>query len=367
MDGRAFRTANGGARPLSSSARSTVESPDRGKAAIESLVNRGLPGFWYPVVPSWALGGEPIGITRLCRNIVLWRDSEGAVRALDDRCPHRGARLSLGRNLGDRLSCWYHGVEVNDHGDVVAVPAVDDSAMRSECKVKAYTVEERHDAIFVYFDRAGETAPPLTLPEELSSEACSHMLCTATWRCNYQYAVDNVMDPMHGAYLHAQSHSMAEGAKVSHMQTRRTETGFIFEKTDQSGLNFDWTEWGETNCLWLRLSIPYQRKFGPGGPFFIIGFATPLDEDNTMVFFWRVRRVQGWQRNVWRFLYRNRLEGLHWHVLEQDRVMLENLAPGAREHEYLYQHDIGLSRVRRRMREIAAEMLSTENAASRSE
>jgi hypothetical protein len=44
------------------------------------------------------------------------------------------------------------------------------------------------------------------------------------------------------------------------------------------------------------------------------------------VFFWRCRRVQGWQRNVWRFLYRNRLEARHWVVLEQDRVILESMA-----------------------------------------
>ena len=83
-----------------------------------------------------------------------------------------------------------------------------------------------------------------------------------------------------------------------------------------------------------------------------------------MVFFWRVRQVQGWRRNVWRFLYRNRLEGLHWHVLEQDRVMLENLAPAARKHEFLYQHDIGLSQARRRMRDIAADILSSGGTAS---
>ena len=44
------------------------------------------------------------------------------------------------------------------------------------------------------------------------------------------------------------------------------------------------------------------------------------------MFFWRCRRVQGWQRNVWRFLSRNRLEARHWVVLEQDRVMLESMA-----------------------------------------
>ena len=46
-------------------------------------------------------------------------------------------------------------------------------------------------------------------------------------------------------------------------------------------------------------------------------------------------------------MYKNRLEGLHWAVLEQDRLVLENMAADARGHEYLYQHDTGLARVRR--------------------
>ena len=67
------------------------------------------------------------------------------------------------------------------------------------------------------------------------------------------------------------------------------------------------------------------------------------------MFFWRVRKVEGWQRNAWRFLYKTRLEGLHWAVLEQDRIILEAMAPDAREHEFLYQHDTGLARLRRLM------------------
>jgi len=330
--------------------------------AVEQRLNQGLPDYWYPVLPSWALRDTPVGITRLCRDIVLWRESDGGIHALEDRCPHRGARLSLGWNLGDRISCRYHGVEVDGAGEIVAVPAVDQCPMKEECAVTSYEVEERHGAIFVYFPGNRETAPPLVLPEELGSPEYSHMLCTAAWRCNYRYAVDNVMDPMHGTYLHAQSHSMAKGAKTAVMRTRKTPTGLIFEKTDQSDKNFDWTEWGETDCLWMRLSIPYQKKFGPGGPFKIVGFATPVDERNTTVFFWRIREVQGWQRGVWRFLYRNRLEGLHWDVLEQDRVLLENMAPEAREREFLYRHDVGLSLVRRRMTEIAREQVATAAA-----
>jgi hypothetical protein len=52
-------------------------------------------------------------------------------------------------------------------------------------------------------------------------------------------------------------------------------------------------------------------------------------------------------------MYRNRLEGLHWAVLEQDRNVLESMAPNAREHEFLYQHDVGMTRVRRMLRQRA--------------
>lgn len=75
----------------------------------------------------------------------------------------------------------------------------------------------------------------------------------------------------------------------------------------------------------------------------------PEDRFNTRVFFWRIRKVKDWQRDLWRFMYRNRLEGLHWDVLEQDRVILESMAPNARQNEFLYQHDVGLSRLRRIM------------------
>lgn len=316
--------------------------------AVQERLNKGLKNYWYPVLPSWSVRDTPRGITRLSENIVLWRDADGSVKAIEDRCPHRGARLSLGWNLGDRVACWYHGVEVDGDGMVVNVPAVEGCPLEGQNCVRAYPVKELAGAIFVYFgDDIHQQPCDLELPEQLTSEDYSSFLCTAAWRCNYRYAIDNVMDPMHGAYLHAASHSMAQGDKQAEMKIAKTDTGLYFGKVAQMGVNFDWVEFGETGGLWMRLSIPYQQKFGPGGPFFIVGFATPVDERNTQVFFWRIRKVEGWQRNVWRFLYRTRLEGLHWQVLEQDRVLLEALPDEARDSEFLYQHDVGLSRVRR--------------------
>lgn len=336
------------------------------KPTLETLLETGLRNLWYPVLPSWRLQETPLGITRLGENLVLWRDAQGAVHALEDRCPHRGARLALGWNLGDRVACWYHGVEVKGDGVVADVPAVESCPLVGRACVRSYPVQERHGAIFVYFgDALHPEPPPLELPEQLTSPEWSQFLCTAFWKCNYRYAVENVMDPMHGTYLHAQSHSMAEGDKKAEFRVRKTDTGLVFEKTNQQGVNFDWVEWGESGANWMRLSIPYQKKFGPGGPFYIVGFATPVDAEYTQVFFWRCRKVQGWQRDVWRFFYRNRLEGLHWAVLEQDHEILENMAPNARDHEFLYQHDVGMARVRRMLEMKAREQIRALDAAAK--
>jgi phenylpropionate dioxygenase-like ring-hydroxylating dioxygenase large terminal subunit len=331
---------------------------DVAEQRIEGLLARGLRNFWYPVAPSWRVGNAPLGITRLSENIVLWRDASGTVHALEDRCPHRGARLSLGWNLGDRVACWYHGVEVSGAGTVVRVPAVEGSRLEGRECVRRYAAKEIRGAVFLWFgDKAHREPQPLELPEQLESAEYEAFLSTAEWNCNYRYALDNVTDPMHGTYLHAQSHSMAFGDKKAEMRLTRTPTGFIFEKTGQRDVNLDWMEWGESGAMWIRLTTPYRKQYGPGGPFWIIGFATPVDEEHVQVFFWRLRKVEGWKRDVWRFLYKNRLEGLHWQVLEQDRMLLENMAPGAREHEMLYEHDLGVSTMRRSLRKRAKEQL----------
>jgi phenylpropionate dioxygenase-like ring-hydroxylating dioxygenase large terminal subunit len=326
------------------------------KQDTEHILNSGIRNLWYPVAPSWQVGNAPIGITRLSEQIVLWRDGDGKVNALEDRCPHRGARLSLGWNLGDRVACWYHGIEIEGSGTVRKVPASAHCALEGKQCVKSYPVREAAGAVFLWFgiDAKAEAAP-LQLPEELTSDEYSHFLCMSNWKTNYRYAIDNVMDPMHGSYLHATSHSMAEGDKQAEMRVRKTPTGLMFEKVGQRDVNFDWVELGDTGCLWLRLAIPYKKRYGPGGNFGIVGFATPVDETHCQVYFWRTRKVQGWQRSVWRFMYRNRLEALHWAVLEQDQFVLESLPDNARTREYLYEHDVGVVRVRRMLEKRAAE------------
>jgi phenylpropionate dioxygenase-like ring-hydroxylating dioxygenase large terminal subunit len=325
---------------------------------VEALLEVGLKDLWYPICPSGFVKEKPISVRRLGRKIALWRDSQGTLHALEDRCPHRGAPLSQGVVLGDRLACPYHGVEVRCDGTVTKVPGSPGCKLEGSRPTLSFHVQERHGAIFLFnSDSNIETPPPLELPEELDGAEWSNFLCYTEWKGDYRYVMDNVMDPMHGTFLHKQSHSMAEGENTAQFQIRPTDIGFVFEKTGQKGVNFDWTEWASTNIHWMRLAIPYPKTGGPGGSFSIVGSFTPIGPGMSAVFFWRCRQLTGWQRDTWRFLYRNRLEARHWHVLEQDRVMLEDMEPDANQHEHLYQHDVGLVRLRRQLKQLAAQQL----------
>ena len=67
-------------------------------------------GWWALARSEEVTPAKPINVDLAGQPIVLWRDHEGHVRALEDRCPHRRAPLSLGCVLGNgMMQCGYHG------------------------------------------------------------------------------------------------------------------------------------------------------------------------------------------------------------------------------------------------------------------
>ncbi|MBN9082675.1 MAG: 3-phenylpropionate dioxygenase [Rhizobiales bacterium 62-17] len=334
--------------------------------AVEKLLSVGTRNQWYAICPTHFVTEKPLSLRRCGYRMVLWRGLDGTPYALEDRCPHRGVPLSCGILMGDRIACGYHGVQVNKDGIAVVVPGAPGSKLEGSKATKSFPLQERAGVIFAYVgDELHPEPPELVLPEELSSPEFSAFLCYAEWNGDYRYVIDNVMDPMHGTFLHKQSHSMSFGDTQAAFRIRDTENGFVFEKEGQRNVNFDWTEYGQTGTTWLRLEIPYPKSGGPGGNFHIIGSYTPISDSKAVVIHWRCRKVDGWQRNAWRFLYKNRLEARHWHVLEQDRTMLEACDPDANKHENLYSHDMGLVRLRRVMKNQAIQQLNALTEAGR--
>lgn len=333
------------------------------KSLIEQRVNEGLRGQWYAVAKSVEIkDSRPFGTRLLGDKLVLWRDGAGKIRCLEDFCPHRGAPLSYGEVHDGHVACRYHGVVVDGEGVVQRVPAMPECALEGRKALRSFPVQEAGDAVFVYVPSVDRPEPPeLALPRELTSDEWTGFLCTSLWETNYRYALDNLADPMHGCYLHAESFTLAYGSKQDLMQLNKTDEGFRIERVGQTGENFDWTEFEiHPGSMFCFLDIPYPPSAGPGGVFRIIGFTTPVDENTCRVFFWRMRKVEGTARESWRFLYRAVLETNHWNVLEQDRVMLEGMPDDARKREMLYQHDLGVSRIRQILTRAAKAQIEAE-------
>jgi phenylpropionate dioxygenase-like ring-hydroxylating dioxygenase large terminal subunit len=64
---------------------------------------------WHPVLASKALRKKPVGVRLAGHDLALFRTASNAIGALDDECPHRRMRLSLGWVDGEKLRCRYHG------------------------------------------------------------------------------------------------------------------------------------------------------------------------------------------------------------------------------------------------------------------
>ncbi len=65
---------------------------------------------WFPVATEHDLSPRTLFRGQLSdRELVLWRADDGFVNVWENRCLHRGVRLSIGVNEGAELVCRYHG------------------------------------------------------------------------------------------------------------------------------------------------------------------------------------------------------------------------------------------------------------------
>ena len=80
----------------------------------------------HPVAYAHELADAPIRRRLLGEDLVLWRDSGGTPHVLRDLCIHRGTALSLGRVVGDRIMCPYHGWQYGGDGVCTLIPQLAD-------------------------------------------------------------------------------------------------------------------------------------------------------------------------------------------------------------------------------------------------
>jgi phenylpropionate dioxygenase-like ring-hydroxylating dioxygenase large terminal subunit len=314
--------------------------------AAEERLADGLRERWWCIGPSGLFQNKPVRLIRLGEALVGWRDSQGKLSLVEDRCPHRGIQLSIGKVAGDDIACAYHGVQVDGAGVVTAVPGMPDCNLVGRKLAKAYPVVEHFQGVWAWFGE--EAPPPLDLPEELLSPDWTGFIVSATWKNNYLYAVDNLVDPLHTRYLHEESYSMGIDEASDFVDVEQRPHGFRITRRNDSS-NIEEMDFVDNGTLYARVGISLPPALGPGGILRVIATVVPIDRSNCQINFWRLRRVSGWQAAMYRFMFNMKYDTFAWDVIEQDRVAIE-AAPPWPSPENLYQHDAGVVRLRRHLR-----------------
>ena len=164
-----------------------------------------LRNCWY--VAAWDSEVHRLQLTRrllLNEPVLLYRKSDGRVVALEDRCCHRHAPLSMGRIKGDNVECRYHGLQFDPAGKCVHIPWQEN--IPPSAGVKSYPVVERYHWIWIWM---GDPA----LADESRIEDF-HWMDDPDWRFkgerlhvqgNYLLMVENLLDLSHLPYVHATS------------------------------------------------------------------------------------------------------------------------------------------------------------------
>ena len=177
---------------------------------------------------------------RLARTIcetplVFYKGENDKYVALDDRCCHRAAPLSIGRIEGDCIRCMYHGLLYNPEGQVIEIPGQDHIA--KSMKVRSYPVANKSGMIWIWMgdpvlaDEADiYDFGPLSDPKWKGFDKKAYMHYDANWLL----IVDNLADFSHVAFVHTNtlggSEEYAYNTVPENMQ--KLDHGFSMQRRD---------------------------------------------------------------------------------------------------------------------------------------
>lgn len=329
--------------------------------------------FWYPMCTSGELGKDPVAVTALGLDFVVFRDSAGRAACLSDTCVHRGGSLSGGRATSDCIECPYHGWRFDRSGQCVRIPSLGrDGRVPGRVRVDAYPTEERYGLVFAFLgDLPEEERPPIMGIEEYGDggvrEGWRQTMQIFDFPINYQRSVENGLDFAHNEFVHPthgfsyQNEDSYEVAPLELIETpwgigawnrmyappladkamreasgRVAENAFVSVGLGHVGAASIWTWIHPTEQFRIHQYL----------------FEKPVSRDRTLIYFVTLRNFLLDPEHDQRMIGRNE------HVVFQDRDVLRKvqplLSPETPRQEYLVPADRPVGRYREMLRDWTA-------------
>lgn len=177
---------------------------------------------WYVAGFAWELTDKPLARTLLDQPLVLFRTADGQVAALEDRCCHRALPLSRGTLEEQGVRCGYHGLLFGVDGKCLEIPG--QTKVPGKALVKAYTVREQDQILWLWFGR-DEQALPATEPPAYPHHSSGQYLFGGDvyhYDAPWQLIHDNLLDLSHLGYVHL--HTIGGNARI-HMNAQMQVSG----------------------------------------------------------------------------------------------------------------------------------------------
>ena len=174
---------------------------------------------WYPLLQSAEVRRRPLGVERLGRRFVFWRDGAGQLHAHLDRCPHLGAALSVGSIRGDELVCAFHGMRFGGDGQCRHIPSLGNAGkIPFGMAVQSFPVREAHGFVWLWWGDPAQAGDSLPFFAQMETGWQQHTVAI-DWPVHYTRAIENQLDVAHLPFVHrttigAGGRSVVEGPYV---------------------------------------------------------------------------------------------------------------------------------------------------------
>ena len=256
--------------------------------------------FWYPVMPSPRLSGEPEPFKLLGNDIVLWRGANGEVTCFRDRCLHRTAKLSLGLIEDGHLICGYHGWTYRPDGVCVRIPQrANPENVSDSVRIAAYRAAERYGYVWVALDEPLTDIPDLPEAGQPGFRKVDQFY--ESWNIGAFRLMENSFDAAHIAFVHRKTFGNMERPRTDGHREIKT-TAYRFDTVNETPVKVRGelahravhTDSADTvrrsQSTWYmpfvrRLSIHYPN----GLIHSIVTCATPITDRSAMILQWVYR------------------------------------------------------------------------------
>jgi nitrite reductase/ring-hydroxylating ferredoxin subunit len=262
-----------------------------------------IPNQWYPILRSQDVDRKrPVSARRMGMELVVWRNTRGEVICQDARCPHKGANLGEGRLRGDTIGCPYHDFRFNADGDCTLAPCLGrNGRIPKSMRIATHRVREQNDLVWMWWGDDREQLPDVQVPPEVADK--QEVYATGAWQqpVHYTRYIESLLDFYHVPVVHRDhwfnvfdyvgwggtARKLGLDGRRRYLAMTMVENSHL--EVDGTTLRHSFNLTGEgdpTNRAPMTVTFTF-----PGmvhiqlEPFTVTIWMSPIDEENTQVFF----------------------------------------------------------------------------------